>query len=142
MRGEVHEVQTGIRRHRIEAADIEIKAMAEDFDGTQLLAIHLKVQCAADQVVGGSFAALFDRIKKIGLHCAHASSAIVYVGRMDQRPFPFQNLRHSLDRQTQQVEEDRYRIGHREFLAEVAMAAVLECRDIFRSEETTSELQY
>src|SRR3546814_1940922 len=27
--------------------------------------------------------------------------------------------------------EDRYRIGHREFLEEVAMAAVLECRDIF-----------
>src|SRR3546814_6091895 len=35
MRGEVHEVQTGIRRHRIEAADIEIKAMAEDFDRSE-----------------------------------------------------------------------------------------------------------
>src|SRR3546814_4421109 len=82
--------------------------MAEDFDWTQLLAIHLKIQCAADQVVGGSFAALFDRIKKIGLHCAHASSAIVYVGRMDQRPFPFQKLRHSLDRQTQQVRSEEH----------------------------------
>src|SRR3546814_17287587 len=69
----------------LEAADIEIEAMAENFDRAQLLAIHLKIKCAANQVVGGSFAPFFDRIEKIGLHGAHASSAIVYVGRMDQR---------------------------------------------------------
>src|SRR5271168_2278655 len=92
-RGQMMEMQTQIRGYRVEAAQIQIEAVAEHFNVRPSAAFHGELERLADQIVARVLLTVLDGLQQQLLDCTDAGHARLVVSPMKQLILPLQKLR-------------------------------------------------